>query len=134
MSDETKTSADLKQEIQALFDDARDRALALIAAKAGHASAPAPRWLKLKVAAAELSLHTDTLTARARRHGLGRQEGRRGQWLIDMNRVEAWQQGRPYSPLPQGNQEDSADRSFDSGTFPDDAIPGGAAESGQHEG
>lgn len=134
MSDDQAASTDLTQEIQAIFDEARDRALALIAAKAGHASAPAPRWLKLKAAAAELSLHTDTLTARARRHGLGRQEGRRGQWLIDMNRVEAWQQGRPYSPLPQGDQEDSADRSPDSGTFPDDVIPRRAAESDQHEG
>lgn len=64
-----------------------------------------PDWRKLKDAARICGVHPETMSRWARSHGLGRRiDG--GEWRIDMARVNAWQEGRPYTRLSQDLSED----------------------------
>ena len=115
------TADDLRAEIARIFNEARDRALALVevdAAALAVSGRPKARWLRLKEAAAACGWHPDTMAAKARMHGLGRRDGR--VWWIDMRRVGAWRDGKPYERL---NWEVSA--SF--GQYSDDPDDASAA-------
>lgn len=78
-----------------------DNALALLGrsdlATMSAVDRPKARWLRLKEAADECGWHPETMAAKARMHGLGRRDGR--VWMIDMVRVAAWQDGKPYERL-----------------------------------
>lgn len=108
----SNASTDVKAEIARIFDEARDRALALVTAGVSSvpdvnivASAEQPDWRKLKDAARICGVHPDTMARQARANGLGsRIDG--GAWRIDMTRVRAWQEVRPYARLPQAMSED----------------------------
>jgi hypothetical protein len=67
--------------------------------KLASAPTPEPDWTTLERAAVSCKIHPDTMAARAHKNGLGRKIGR--SWMIDLNRVRAWETGQPYDPLPQ---------------------------------
>ena len=75
---------------------------------------PEPEWATLKQAAAVCRVHVDTMASRCRAHGLGWRAGGRD-YRVDMVRVRAWAEGRPYNPLPAALPEGSGKP----GTVPD---------------
>ena len=116
---------DLRAEIAGLFaslrrdiDERERRALELLE----HAALPPsasdrPDWCSLKEAAGECGVHVDTMARQARAHGLGRRIDR--VWNIDMRRVRAWREGKPYERLPQETWELSASTEAECGNVPD---------------
>lgn len=60
---------------------------------------PAPaRWATLQQAAGYIGRHVDSTARLVRQHGLGRHVG--GRWSVDLNRLDAWREGRAFDPLP----------------------------------
>lgn len=66
----------------------------------GAPTSPA-KWVTLSAAAWHCGRHVDRMAQLVRRHGLGRRVGKA--WMVDMVRVEAWLQGRPYEPIRDEN-------------------------------
>lgn len=69
-------------------------------ARLGASTAPA-KWVTLSVAAWHCGRHVDRMAQLVKRHGLGRRVGKA--WMVDIARVEAWLQKRPYEPIRDGN-------------------------------
>lgn len=113
--------AELRARQIAALEEARsavNRALALLrepGASVAAALAVEPDWRSLKEAAHACDVHPETMARQARAHGLGRRRDR--VWRIDMHRVRAWEEGRPYTPLMSedsaspGNLSDASDDS-----------------------
>jgi hypothetical protein len=105
MNDDNRRAA-----IAAIFDRARDEALALLdggEARPAPVARPAsgreePLWCSLKEAARSCRVHVETMSRWARRHGLGRRIDRI--WRIDLHRLAAWQEGRSFTPIPPGTE------------------------------
>lgn len=100
------TPDDRARDVAALLDVAQqaiDAARVMLASGAGVPAAVLPppsvepEWTNLATAAFYCGRHPDSMARLVRAHGLGRRDGR--DWRIDLNRVRAWQEGRPYSPL-----------------------------------
>lgn len=113
-------AVDLQARIAALqaARDAIDREIALLSdgAAAPPLSIGDPDWVNLATAAHRCGRHVDSMARIVRARGLGRRVGR--DWRVDMNRVRAWQEGRPFPPLPSeivGHRGESSD-------VPDDSM------------
>ena len=85
-------------EAQARAKDAPGSAARRAHCAAPSPCAPAPRWTTLERAAVHAKCHPDTMREMVKRKGLGFKRG--GVWKVDLNRVEAFENGLPYEPLP----------------------------------
>lgn len=64
-----------------------------------------PEWGTIGQAEGILARSNDTTVKRVKTEGLGR--FRHGRWMVDLARVRAWLEGRPFPPLDPYPQPDS---------------------------
>jgi excisionase family DNA binding protein len=90
--------ADVQAAIARIFDEARDRALALVASQKSL-STPAfdPDWITLGQAANIRNCTEQTMVRHVIENGLGVKTG--GRWRVDRRRLNAWMAGLSFQPL-----------------------------------
>jgi len=105
MSDSTSekmpnTATEVQTAIARIFDEARDRALALVASqRALPTAASEPDWISRGEAAAIRRCSLETMTTYIKEFGLGTKTAT-GPWRVDKCRLQSWMEGKSYQPLP----------------------------------
>lgn len=92
--------------------DAAELALAALPIGAGGASMWPEQWGTVAEAQRIRQCTHETMVYHIQKHGLGVKVDRR--WRVELNRVRAWDQGRPFPPLDAFRGSSEVSRGSDS--------------------